>query len=53
MSGSYGSGKSSIIESYKNYDGVKYRFLHISLAQYESSESEEDTNFRVMGRRRR
>ncbi|WP_424349117.1 hypothetical protein ACPBEH_10335 [Latilactobacillus sp. 5-91] len=39
LSGSYGSGKSSIIESYKNYDDVKYRFLHISLAQYESPES--------------
>lgn len=36
LSGSYGSGKSSIIESYKKHEDVKYRFLHISLAQFDT-----------------
>lgn len=45
LSGSYGSGKSSIIESYKNNNSVKYRFLHISLGQYES---DKDTTSETM-----
>ena len=44
LSGSYGSGKSSIIESYKNSKGVKYRFLHISLAQYASDKDSVNDN---------
>lgn len=44
LSGSYGSGKSSIIESYKNSEGIKYRFLHISLAQYVSDKDITDDN---------
>ncbi|EGO8858281.1 hypothetical protein D7L51_03735, partial [Enterococcus faecalis] len=45
LSGSYGSGKSSIIESYKNNNSIKYRFLHISLGQYES---DKDTTSETM-----
>ncbi|WP_317912507.1 hypothetical protein [Carnobacterium maltaromaticum] len=39
LSGSYSSGKSSLLESYKKKGGKKYKFLHISLAQYEPDKS--------------
>ncbi len=41
VTGSYGSGKSSIIESYKNIienEGRNINFLHISLAHFDESE---------------
>lgn len=40
ITGAYGSGKSSVIESYKNSDsGKKYKFLHISLAHFDKLDS--------------
>lgn len=35
LSGSYGSGKSSVIRSYEGHDGKEKKFLHISLAHFE------------------
>jgi len=50
LSGSYGSGKSSVLESYKKYQEThkhkKLKFLHISLAHFESIEENTDTKIR-------
>lgn len=56
ISGAYGAGKSSILESYKHYESVspskkgrKRKYVHISLAHFEdakaeSSEKKDDSN---------
>ncbi|EGH2217673.1 hypothetical protein ID754_000739 [Listeria monocytogenes] len=41
LSGSYGSGKSSIIESYKKQCDDNNKFLHISLGQYDTDMNNE------------
>lgn len=41
ISGPYSAGKSSLIETYK-CNHKEFRFLHISLAHFESSEQEDD-----------
>src|SRR5690625_2344821 len=38
ISGPYGSGKSSVIESYKNHN-KNYRYLHISLSRFDPTET--------------
>ena len=46
ISGAYGAGKSSIIESYKKKDPTKH-FLHISLAHFEDPDNYKTTEERV------
>lgn len=41
ISGPYGSGKSSLIESYKKTSGKKYSFMRISLAHFRGNENDE------------
>lgn len=41
ISGPYGSGKSSLIESYKKTYGKKYSFMRISLAHFRGNENDE------------
>lgn len=41
ITGSYSAGKSSVVESYKSKNKDK-KFLHISLANFENNEKEED-----------
>lgn len=41
ISGPYGSGKSSLIESYKKTSGEKYSFMRISLAHFRGNENDE------------
>lgn len=38
ISGSYGAGKSSLINSYKNLKDNKIKFLHVSLAHFKESD---------------
>lgn len=42
LTGVYGSGKSSVLESYKKNSGLQ--FLHISLSQFDKEESEKKDN---------
>ena len=38
ITGSYGAGKSSVVETFKNtVEGQKYKYLHISLAHFEKA----------------
>lgn len=41
ITGVYGAGKSSLIESYKEKEKNKYKFLHISLAHFGENENSE------------
>lgn len=41
ISGPYGSGKSSLIESYKKTSGKKHSFMRISLAHFRGNENDE------------
>ena len=43
ISGSYGAGKSSVLESYKNQEKDK-KFLHISLTYFKELDDKEDKN---------
>lgn len=43
ISGSYGAGKSSVLESYKNQEKNK-KFLHISLTYFKELDDKEDKN---------
>ncbi|MCH1959922.1 hypothetical protein [Romboutsia hominis] len=43
ITGSYSAGKSSVVESYKNENKDK-KFLHISLANFESNDQQESKN---------
>ena len=40
ITGSYGSGKSSLIESYKKKHGEKHSFMQISLARFHGNDEE-------------
>ena len=42
ISGPYGSGKSSLIESYKKSIGKEHSFMHISLAHFRGNEEEQN-----------
>lgn len=42
ITGIYGSGKSSVIESYKNKSKKKHKFIHISLAYFQGVVNEEE-----------
>lgn len=42
ISGPYGSGKSSLIESYKKTIGKEHSFMHISLAHFRGNEEEQN-----------
>lgn len=42
ISGPYGSGKSSLIESYKKAIGKEHSFMHISLAHFRGNEEEQN-----------
>lgn len=43
LSGSYGSGKSSVLKSYKKISS-KHKFMHISLAHFEEHDKIQETN---------
>ena len=45
ISGAYGAGKSSVLESYKKKH-KKLKFIHISLAHFQSQDSPEDTKIK-------
>lgn len=44
ITGNYGAGKSSFLETYKEHHNDKNKFLHISLAHFDSLNSKEKDN---------